>query len=81
MFRISLSASNTEDTGGNPAFRGVLTDSSGGMVTATLTSQSVASIVEGFMVECAGESSREDPLTITVAGEFCVCSIYDIADD
>ncbi len=75
VFRISLSASNTENTEGNPAFRGVLTDSSGGMVTATLTSLSVASIVEGYMVECAGESSREDPLTITVAGEFRVCSM------
>ena len=75
MFRIGLSTSNTENIEGNPAFRGVLTDSSGGMVTATLTSQSVASIVEGYMVECAGESSREDPLTITVAGEFHVCSM------
>ncbi len=69
VFRISLSASNTEDTVGNPAFRGVLTDSSGPL-TATLTSLSEASIVEGTMVECAGESSREGPLTITVAGEW-----------
>ena len=51
------------------AFRGVLTDSSGGMLTATLTSLSVASTVEGTMVVCFGESSQEGPLTITVAGE------------
>ncbi|XP_064403253.1 uncharacterized protein LOC135348821 [Halichondria panicea] len=58
---------NTDETRGTPAFRGVLTDSSGGMVTATLTSLSEASTVEDTMVECVGGSSREGPLTITVA--------------
>ncbi|XP_064383517.1 mucin-2-like [Halichondria panicea] len=67
MFLITLSTSNTEDTQGNPAFRGVLTDSSGGMLTATLTSLSETSIVEGTMVLCEGASSQEGPLTITVA--------------
>ncbi|XP_064395887.1 uncharacterized protein LOC135342922 [Halichondria panicea] len=66
-FSISLSISNTDSTRGNPAFRGVLTDSSGGMLTATLTSLSEASTVEGIMVECVGENSREGPLTINVA--------------
>ena len=75
LFSISLSASNTGETQGNPAFRGVLTDSSGGMLTATLTSLSEASIVEGIMVECEGVSSQEGPLTITVAGEFFVRNI------
>ncbi len=70
MFSIALSTSNTDSTRGNPAFSGVLTDSSGGMLAATLTSLSVASIVEGTMVECEGESSREGALTITVAGEL-----------
>ncbi len=70
MFLVTLSTSNTEDTQGNPAFRGVLTDSSGGMLTATLTSLSEASIVEGTMVLCEGASSQEGPLTITVAGEW-----------
>ena len=70
MFLITLSTSNTEDTQGNPAFRGVLTDSSGGMLTATLTSLSETSIVEGTMVLCEGASSQEGPLTITVAGEW-----------
>ena len=65
--------SNNNETLGDPAFRGVLTDSSGEMVTATLTSLSEASIVEGTMVECLGASSQEGPLTITVAGEFFVC--------
>ena len=72
QFSISLSASNTDSTRGNPAFRGVLTDSSGGMLTATLTSLSDASTVEGTMVLCEGENSREGPLTITVAGELTV---------
>ena len=75
MFSISLSTSNTGETQGNPAFRGVLTDSSGGMLTATLTSLSDASTVEGTMVLCEGENSREGPLTITVAGEFFVRNI------
>ena len=71
MFLITLSTSNTEDTQGNPAFRGVLTDSSGGMLTATLTSLSEASIMEGTMVECVGSlGSQEGPLTIAVAGEW-----------
>ncbi len=69
MFSITLSPGDTV-TQGNPAFRGDLTDSSGGMLTATLTSLSEASIVEGIMVECVGLSSREGPLTITVAGEL-----------
>ena len=72
MFSITLSTISIPDvTGGNPAFRGVLTDSSGPL-TATLTSLSEASIVEGTMVECVGASSQEGPLIITVAGElFC----------
>ena len=40
------------------------------MLTATLTSLSEASIVEGTMVLCEGASSQEGPLTITVAGEL-----------
>ncbi len=71
LFTISLSISNTDETRGTPAFRGVLTDSSGPLTsTATLTSLSDASTVEGIMVECEGETSQEDPLTITVAGEW-----------
>ncbi len=62
---MTLSATNTDETQGNPAFRGVLTDSSGPL-TATLTSLSEASVVEGIMVECVGDS-QEGPLTITVA--------------
>ncbi len=71
QFSISLSASNTEGTLGSPAFRGVITDSNGPL-TATLTSLSEASIVEGITVECLGESSREGPLTITLAGEWLI---------
>ncbi|XP_064403403.1 uncharacterized protein LOC135348934 [Halichondria panicea] len=66
VFTVTVD-SNTNETQGDPAFRGVLTDSRGGMVTATLTSLSEASIVEGTMVECLGASSQEGPLTITVA--------------
>ncbi|XP_064403114.1 sushi, von Willebrand factor type A, EGF and pentraxin domain-containing protein 1-like [Halichondria panicea] len=69
-FRLTLIFTGSENfavTEGNPAFRGVLTDSSGGMLTATLTSLSEASIVEGTMVLCEGASSQEGPLTITVA--------------
>ncbi len=58
-----------EDTG-IPGFRGVFIGTNGSNVTATLTSLSEASTVEGIMVLCDGESSREDPLTITVAGEL-----------
>ncbi len=79
-FSISLRTSNTDETRANPAFRGVLTDSNGAMLTATLTSLSEASTVEGTMVECVGVSSREGPLTITVAGEFFVCNITASAD-
>ncbi len=39
-------------------------------VDPSLISLSEASTVDGIMVECDGESSREDPLTITVAGEW-----------
>ncbi|XP_064399980.1 uncharacterized protein LOC135346320 isoform X1 [Halichondria panicea] len=67
VFTITVDTSNTDVTQGNPAFRSVFTDSSGGMVTANLVSLSEASIVEGTMVLCDGESSREGPLTITVA--------------
>ncbi len=80
LFSISLDTTNTDDTQGNPAFRGVLTDSSGGMITATLTSLSEASIVEGTMVLCEGTSSQEGPLTITVAGEWvmeCITELYN----
>ncbi len=78
LFTVSLSTTNTDEIQGNPAFRGVLTDSSGGMLTATLTSLSNASIVEGIMVECEGsERPREDPLPITVAGEW-VMSAYRV---
>ena len=71
-FRLTLiftGSGNVAVTEGNPAFRGVLTDSSRGMLTATLTSLSEASIVEGTMALCEGASSQEGPLTITVAGE------------
>ncbi len=81
MFSITVSTSNTDSTQGTPAFRGVLTDSSGGMLTATLTSLSDASTVEGTMVECVGGSSREGPLTITVAGELFMHEIVDHAVD
>ncbi len=77
-FRLTLiftSNGNVAVTEGNPAFRGVLTDSSGGMLTATLTSLSEASIVEGTMVLCEGMSSQEGPLTITVAGEWLACTL------
>ncbi len=70
-FRLTLiftSSENVAVTEGNPAFRGVLTDSSGPL-TATLTSLSEASIVEGTMVLCEGASSQEGPLTITVPGD------------
>ncbi len=67
MFSITLSPGDTV-TQGNPAFRGDLTDSSEPL-TATLTSLSEASVVEGTIVECVGGSSQEGPLTITVAGE------------
>ncbi|XP_064395749.1 uncharacterized protein LOC135342833 [Halichondria panicea] len=67
LFRINLTPSNDNEIQGDPAFRGDLTNSSGGMLTATLTSLSKASTVEGTVVECVGESSREGPLTITVA--------------
>ncbi len=67
---ILTSNGNVAVTEGNPAFRGVLTDSGGGMLSATLTSLSEASIVEGTMVLCEGTSSQEGPLTITVAGEW-----------
>ena len=78
-FRLTLiftGSVNVAVTEGNPAFRGVLTDSSGGMLTATLTSLSEASTVEGFMVECEGASSQEGPLTITMAGEWLVECIH-----
>ncbi len=68
-FDITLSNSNTDESRGSPAFRGVLTDTSGGMITATLTSLTVASTIDGTMVTCGGVSSVEGPLTITVAGE------------
>ncbi len=77
-FRLTLiftSNGNVAVTEGNPAFRGVLTHSSGGMLTATLTSLSEASIVEGTMVLCEGTSSQEGPLTITVAGEWLACTL------
>ena len=70
IFSITLISVNNEETRGNPAFRGVLTDSSRRMLTAILTSLSEASTVEGTMVECVGVSSQEGPLTITVAGEL-----------
>ncbi len=60
---------NTDMIEGIRGFRGVLTDTSGGMITATLTSLTVASTVEGTIVGCEGASSGEGPLTITVAGE------------
>ncbi len=71
MFIVTLSTSNTEELQGNPAFRGVLTDIRENL-TATLTSLSEASIVEGTMVECVGSllGSQEGPLTIAVAGEW-----------
>ncbi len=69
-FSISLVSNNADATEGIPAFRGVRNDTSKDNVTATLTSLSEASIVEGFMVECEGASSREGPLPITVAGEW-----------
>ena len=69
-FSISLLSNNDDATEGIPAFRGVRNDTSKDNVTATLTSLSEASIVEGFMVECIGASSREGPLPITVAGEW-----------
>ncbi len=71
LFRINLIPNtNINETRGDPAFRGILNDSSGGLLTATLTSLSEASTVEGIMVLCEGENSQKGPLTITVAGEF-----------
>ncbi|XP_064402890.1 uncharacterized protein LOC135348557 isoform X2 [Halichondria panicea] len=66
-FTISLVSNNADATEGIPAFRGVRNDTSEDNATATLTSLSETSIVEGFMVECVGASSREGPLPITVA--------------
>ena len=54
-------------------FQGELTDL-GGMVTATLITVTEVSVLEGSMVECEGVDSREGPLTITVAGEACICA-------
>ncbi len=70
-FDITLSTSNTDETQGMlpHRFRAVLTDTSGGMLTATLTSLTNASTVEGTMVMCGGVSLVEDLLTVTVAGE------------
>ncbi len=70
-FDITLSTSNIDETQGMlpHRFRAVLTDTSGEMITATLTSLTTASTIEGTMVTCEGVSSVEGPLTITVAGE------------
>ncbi len=76
MFSIALMTGHSDVTEGSPAFRGFLTDTSGGMITATLTSLTVASTVEGTMVTCLGDSSVEGPLTVTVAGE-CRLIIMD----
>ena len=69
MFSITLMTGHSDVIEGSPAFHGVVTDTSGGMITATLTSLTVASTVEGTMVTSLGESSVEGPLTITVVGE------------
>ena len=71
-FDITLSTSNNDETQGMlpHRFRAVLTDTSGRMLIATLTSLTVASTVEGTMVTCGGVSSQEGPLTITVASEY-----------
>ena len=55
-------------------FQGELTDL-GGMVTATLITVTEVSVLEGSTVVCVGADSREGPLTITVAGEACICVI------
>ncbi len=70
MFSITLITGNSDQTQGSPAFRGALIDTSGGMATATLTSLTGASTVDGTMVTCAGVDSVEGPLTITVAREW-----------
>ena len=51
-------------------FQAVLTDSSGGMATSTLTTVTDASLLDGTMVRCdvVGGVSK-GPLSITVAGE------------
>ncbi len=69
MFSITLITGHSNQTQGSPAYRGVLTDTSGGMATATLTSLTGASTVDGTMVTCTGVDSVEGPLTITIAGE------------
>ncbi len=73
MITISLSTttgSNTDVTDNSQLFRGILTDTtSEGMITGTLTSLTVASIVDNAMVTCTGLNSVEGPLTITVASE------------
>ncbi len=70
MVSITLITGHSDQTQGSPAYRGILTDVSGGMATATLTSLTGASTVDGTMVTCAGGDSVEGPLTITVAREW-----------
>ena len=72
---LSLSTMNpSERTDNSPmfVFQGDFTDL-GGMATATLITVTEVSVLEGSMVECVGADSREGPLTITVAGEACIC--------
>ncbi len=68
---ISLFEGRTDVTevvpGTSAQFRGVLTDTSGGMATATLTSLDVAYAVDDFIVNC---NNDEGPLTITIAREW-----------
>ena len=72
---ISLTTMNPSgQTDNSPmfAFQGELTDL-GGMVTATLITVTEVSVLEGSTVVCVGADSRQGPLTITVAGEPCIC--------
>ena len=68
---MELVTNTTFDQG--PLFHAVLTDASEGMITSTLISETVASAVDGTMVQCRGESSADYILfTITVAGELLI---------
>ena len=51
-------------------FQAVLTDASGGNLTATLTTITEVSSLSGSMVTCRGPLTQEGPLTIQVAGEL-----------
>ena len=68
---LSASEIDQTDTFGSTGFMFlyVLTDASGGILTATLTTITEVSSLSGSMVTCR-ELTQEVPLTIQVAGEL-----------